>query len=1809
MSIEGLLDLIRHRFSPSEGQTLVRSLQQDPLVWQFAQDEEKSLPYFESAPNDLVAYSPGKIAAWLIEQATEVPLQALSSLDFTLPNDLRQRASQAYETIFNTGLPPADLMTAGLLALTLRERRILKGNWQGIADDILIKRNPPAFGKNYRVWRTPFACLYNFCLDYDNIITAFLQSNSDPVIKTAIPIFIHAFLSNPLEPHILLDRLYSMVNNLPIDQQLESLKWLEAFQYTELRKTVAKNLIQSKNNVDTFARIFSELEAFESNSIDTDQLDKQVRYTLPEDVNRLAAFYFYSGIEPKAAEMYQKSSDLLDFIKSQTIFQSLACNPDRTSPSQWLKIIKSVPTSKQVRLFYIQSLIAERNFDEAAKHLEELPASPEKQYLQFLIEQSKDTKIGLHGSAIVPIKIQSGEKVPPSSGYYVHNVKMDTLEESLNTILRIDDLGTNETWVENLHETSSKDPKIVRLLRDFSEKQNKIDKAIELTSYLERIEPEDKTHKRSLARLYILAKRWQDAFNTLQELTKSEPSIDIEDLGRFAEASLKTDRVDMAISICQNILKEDGRNSKALVLLGEGYMLKGDIVKSIQHMEQVVEMLPEKAETWLTLASLWQKSGQTDRGLEILNKGSLALPNNPDLLRALGKAYLEKQAPSDAQTCLIKAHAIEPKNIEGKLDLARAEYQLGKYEQAWQLLESFMGNYEKNPKIANLLGHVLLAMDKPQIAEPVLLFAAKNYPEDIETVLTATRLVLTRAESSLENVPDDELEKLRVILQNAIGKSQKDGHLKLHLADIDRLQGLYQQAMDAYSKLAESEMFEKSTSNWRLQFGLGKSAFALGFHDVGLAALQEAASKQPENLTVLHALADAYQSAQLFGKAQNTAKSALKLAPQDMRNILWYANFKTRNNEPEEAVKALKEALQINPDRSELKLWLAKTLISIGSMEESKETITNLIENSVSTPDELHQAAYICVHLNELELAVKALEKAHQLAENFNPTLLMDLAISYSLLDQQKKALEILNLDNGLITKFPELALLKSDLLCNLNQYEMAISTLKAIKDIAEGTLPHTGEPSKHKAQSPLFYSYDFTFKGYLYRLGQLSRVMGEIEEAQAYFSKGLGLAHDDVTLRNAAAETFMAALCFDQTLKVATSEPQEGAAFDGIGHDRLDLICTQVESLLLLGEKGQAATLFNQLSPVSGTYPRYLAIQSRLAAGLGEIEIAKEHLNEAIQSYQESLENPQSPSLQNFFRQLANLNSIAEAALSLDDLIGAIKLHQQIWSKLNNQPLQNWRYALTLIKSAEFQRIAEALSIKAHAPGSQILSENSQNIVNILLESLQPYLSQEQLMCLKARGVAAFTGNWPLSLNADACLIGPEEAAAVILGSDDEAFVLDILESYSDEPLVLQAYGIHTLRFNKEDGVPQVEKALGMDTSNPINHVLLALLNNNVPEQAVKSLETALDFWPDESEWHALAADLYTRIGNSELASHHIALALNAQPENGTYWQKSAELKLQNNDLAHAREDLEKSASFQSKNPGVWLSMANVNRRMGNIPEAIQNIQMAIELKPNDVDIAAQEVQFLLEQKNFSDAENKADEILQNEESEPVRILLAQSQAKQGKFDQALKTLMTSSEKNSENTRLVLESIKIRKDRDGTETILPELVNLAHDNPNDPAILTTLTDWLIQTNRLKKAEETAQTILRIIPEQAEVHLMLGRLQRKNGQLDQAIAHLSDAITLDPCLIEAYIELGKTYQERRDLEEAIKVFQKGSLADAADPRPYYFAGMALKECKDYTGAEAMLKQAKKYSPDDANIIRQLGVITALNLINNLRETR
>lgn len=1785
MAIEVLLDLIKQRFPPAERKIVAKALQQDPLVWQFANNEEESLPYFETAATDLAAFTPAACAVWLIKKRNEIELVDLAQIESTLPNPVRQIAGKAFESTFNAGLPPADLYTAGLLALALRERRKIKGNWDGIADEILIKRGEAATQKNVLIWQTVFSILLSLSPDFIELILDFIQTKSEQKAKTGAHLLVHAVLSNPLTDQEKLDQLYQGLSSQSIDAQLETLKWLNAYHQTDLSKSLARTLLQVKTNVNYFARVFSEWEAFEAYSESTDPLSKQIRFTLPEDLNRFAAFSFYSGDSAKAADTYLKAGKVLDVIKAQTLFQSIAGAAGAEDKTAWLEIIQTLPHSRQARLAYIQSLIETQKTDEARPLMAELPDSAEKAILEAQISPDRSAKV-------MPAK---GKQSPPAVSYFVHTPEVNASKAILKA--KVQQSGARQISLSM--DVDYSDPEMIALARDYQINVRAYEKAIELTSYLELLEPEADEHPRTLAQLYALAKRWPQAYTAVQQIVKAQAAPAIDDLTLFAESALHTDRVDMAISISQNILKQSPQHPKALILLGKGFWQKGDIVKAIQHMENVVETIPEEAETWLALAEIWQENGQFDRALEVLHKGVLAIPGNPAILRKLGLSLLEKQSPADALTYLKKANELDHQNTEGQLNLAKAYYQLGHYPEAWQLLEPYFDQYEHDPEIAKLLGFVLLGMKKEVQAKPILLHAAGQSPEDRETVMATARLVITDAENALGEVNEPELISTRAILAQSLEKLPEDAYLQLHLADLDRLLGRHQLALDAYVKLTNRASTEKSGPSWQLQYGLGQSALALGKVEMSLAALQEAAAHQPESTRILHGLAEAYQCSELAGKASETARTALKLAPRDLQNILWYAHFRSDNNQPEEAVKALKEALIFDSERPQLKLWLAKTLISTGELQAAEENLLELIASAEPTAQELHQAARIGVQLNNLDLTIKALEKACQISEDFDPVLVMDLAVAYATQEQRRKALETLNLADSILIENPEVALLKSDLLNHLGQYELALSTLKLIESTAADKLAAPGEQDSALAKSPLLYAINFSRPSYYYRMGQLHRILGNAEQAKASFAQALELDPMDQKSRLASVENNTFSIAFDEALQMAEAEWP-----DLKNQDVIDLACTQAEIHFYLDQPDQAAQHIKRLATGIAAYPRVLALQSRMAAGVGDLDLAQDYLSEALNAYQEYFDPMPSTSVQDIFRQVLNLNGIAEAAADLKDLPLAVDLHSRAVKIAEGQPLLAWRYSRTLMLAAEAQRLAEALFITAHAPGKQTVSAENEAQFNHYLGLIQPLLSQETWLCLKARGAAAFAGEWQLELNVDACLNDPQSAAAVILSSNDEITVRRALEAHPDNAQVMQAFGVYALRHGKADGVQMAEKALQLDPVNPTNHALLAYLNQADPKQALKSIETALQFWPEEAQWHAFAADLELQTGLSESASQHIAFALDSEPGNAQFWQKSAEIKLQSNDLEHARADLEKSITYQSSDANAWLKLADVNRRMGATSEAIRNVQNAEKLDPQNKSIALQEAQLFLDQKDFPQALDKARTILERDQNnEDARLILAQAHARQGQYQQALSTLG-----RTENVRLALEAVKIKKEFEGAETALPELIALAEANPDNPQVLTLLTDLLIQTNRLDKAQKTAQTILRILPEEAEVHLMLGRLQRMSGQLDQAIAHLSDAIAYDPTLVEAYIELGKTYQDRRDLEEAIKVFQKGAEANATDPRPYYFAGLALKECKDYAGAEAMLKQAKHYAPNDPNIIRQLGVITAMNLINHLRET-
>jgi tetratricopeptide (TPR) repeat protein len=93
-----------------------------------------------------------------------------------------------------------------------------------------------------------------------------------------------------------------------------------------------------------------------------------------------------------------------------------------------------------------------------------------------------------------------------------------------------------------------------------------------------------------------------------------------------------------------------------------------------------------------------------------------------------------------------------------------------------------------------------------------------------------------------------------------------------------------------------------------------------------------------------------------------------------------------------------------------------------------------------------------------------------------------------------------------------------------------------------------------------------------------------------------------------------------------------------------------------------------------------------------------------------------------------------------------------------------------------------------------------------------------------------------------------------------------------------------------------------------------------------------------------------------------------------------------------------------------------------------------------------------------------------------------------------------------------------------------------------------------------------------------------------------AIADFSEAIRLNPNLIEAYNDRGTAYSILGENAKAIADFNEAIRLKPNDPEAYYNRGVTYRELKDYPNAIADFSQSIRLSPKDAVSYFNRGVI-------------
>jgi tetratricopeptide (TPR) repeat protein len=1351
-----------------------------------------------------------------------------------------------------------------------------------------------------------------------------------------------------------------------------------------------------------------------------------------------------------------------------------------------------------------------------------------------------------------------------------------------------------------------------------------------------------------LAHCAIRAGDYDLATQICQQGLQSEPenAVFYQLLG---EAHLSLGNADLALKHFRQATDLAPTQSEPWLALAHAYQKIGQTEKAQEILRAASQVAPNAPRVHLALGKSYLADHSPTQALASLRKA----------------AKLTAKATSRGNAKSLESFVAYSGNSDllNQINLALGEtlHSLGHHDEARHILEEAFNHTQESqrsrPELAYAYGKLLMDLGEFRQAIPALQSVVQSQPGEINP-----RLELSRALLQSGHNPGGEASQAKAVLESILSSTDHSerGYYEAQalMAEACETTGDYLKARDYYRQSLDAPLAEDPAWRARLSLGMGRVALALGQFETSLAAIQESAQIDPDNPLAYRHLAEAYLAAGLLQDSVQAARTALGMRPNDLEMMVWFAthiyalpgiNDANQAELLNEAFSILQRALQDAPQRTDLIVRLGQWQLRNGERESAYQTFLRLVD--LEMPDESSGFVEICPSvvsdfysaaeklqaIGDGEAAARLLERAIKIKKGTEGRIAHGgpgLAILHATLAELQRKAGVLekaleNLDQAIALRPREstFQLEKADILVALTQPEAAIVCLDQVLSLDDEENAASQSDLSEKRSQLHFQAANILRKG--------GRLLAAFEHAQ----KALLIPNDEY--RNLTAELALALLRPEKAAAILAQGEENGETH----FESYELTCLRAEQALKAGYDDVAGSYLMLIPEANCQQLRSLAIQARISARRGDHTQALKDLKTALAAVKFPPEELQGTGVTepNGEYNLASLRSVSDAALEMAQWAPAMKIIEKVRNLAPQEPLSSYQLVRALTLQAEAQRLCMALEVVQHAPGEEAISSEAFNRFESALQETRRLLDRwtgpegrdqeipfDELQSWQARGRAAFQ---PTPENAQALEALPHSPGLVaaliaILGQHGEqAAAAKAAQAYPRHPWVLfqlalvlaeekPRLALGTIQ-NAEDLL--VQRHYQRPHEIPLRHFLLARLafRNHDLENALKAIQYALASRPDEPRWHAFAAEIYLsseakdQPESLEQAIFHLEQAVQLEPDYAPNLLALGNAYLACGDMEGATHVLQEAVRLNPEDASAWFGLARAQKATGQVEQAAFSAEKAIERSDNPVEALLLRAEVDLDTNNPHSALSRAQAALRISPQNPKAMhIAAKSLASQKKPDEALGMLEKAIPMVENNLPLLIERAHVLKDVRGSKAAQEALQDLAQLYPKDPQIHADLAEMLAENGHLAAAVDTAKIALQAknspLPAgtQANLHHLIGRQMRRIGQLDQAIQHLDTAVQLNPEATEIYLELGQAYQSRRQFGQALKTYQQAIQFIQGDFRPYYQAGLALKELKDYQSAENMLRKAADLAPEDVTVHRSLGAVVALNLVHN-----
>ena len=409
----------------------------------------------------------------------------------------------------------------------------------------------------------------------------------------------------------------------------------------------------------------------------------------------------------------------------------------------------------------------------------------------------------------------------------------------------------------------------------------------------------------TLARLYLVRSRTDDAISLLETLLEDQPGLS-EAARLLSEAYEDAGRTNDAVAIVERAVGSGRPSSRLLRRLGELYGRQDRWDAAIQAYEAAVARNPRSRGALRDLGNALLRSGQLERGRDVLEQLTTTRPDDGAALYRLSEVELELgnlDAAAEVAERLIDA---EPNGIRGPYALAEVHSRRHDFQGVVETLEPAIriareGNLPGN-QIASLLGRVGFAYEQLHDHES----AAGVYAEATELLPTSlgfgARLVQSYLEAGRQTDARTALDRIQAQYPGDLSLAGLEARLSAESGDVNGGVNVLQAVLTA------------NLGNPMAHIALATFYNNYDRADEAVDVLQSAQERFPGNESVLFQLGAVMEQNDRFAEAERAFRQILEQDPQNAAalNYLGYM-LADRNDRLEESVGLLERAIQIDP--------------------------------------------------------------------------------------------------------------------------------------------------------------------------------------------------------------------------------------------------------------------------------------------------------------------------------------------------------------------------------------------------------------------------------------------------------------------------------------------------------------------------------------------------------------------------------------------------------------------------------------------------------------------------------------------------------------------------------------------------------------------------------------------------------------------------------------------------------------------------------------------------------------------------------